>query len=60
MSYKIPMGPYHPALEEPYKLGISCKGETVQAVTVEIGGNDGAEIGREPERAQRRGIGRGA
>ena len=21
MSYKLPMGPYHPGLEEPYKLG---------------------------------------
>lgn len=37
MPYTIPIGPYHPALEEPYKLGISCKGETVQAVTVDIG-----------------------
>jgi hypothetical protein len=29
MSYKIPMGPYHPALEEPYKLDMICEGETV-------------------------------
>jgi Ni,Fe-hydrogenase III large subunit len=29
MSYKIPMGPYHPALEEPYKLDLICEGETV-------------------------------
>src|ERR1035441_426015 len=29
MSYKIPMGPYHPALEEPYKLDLICEDETV-------------------------------
>jgi Ni,Fe-hydrogenase III large subunit len=37
MPYTIPIGPYHPALEEPYKLGIACRGETVQAVTIDIG-----------------------
>ena len=30
MSYKIPMGPYHPGLEEPYKLDMICEGETVK------------------------------
>src|SRR5512140_2265996 len=37
MPYQIPIGPYHPALEEPYKLKLSCSGETVQAVDIEIG-----------------------
>ena len=39
MSYKIPMGPYHPALEEPYKLDMSCKGETVCEANLHIGFN---------------------
>jgi len=37
MPYRIPIGPYHPALEEPYKLQLSCTGETVQAVEIEVG-----------------------
>jgi Ni,Fe-hydrogenase III large subunit len=37
MPYKIPIGPYHPALEEPYKLGVACRGETITGVTIEIG-----------------------
>ena len=37
MPYQIPIGPYHPALKEPYKLKLSCTGETVQAVDIEIG-----------------------
>lgn len=39
MSYKIPMGPYHPALEEPYKLDMICEGETVQDAQLHIGFN---------------------
>jgi ech hydrogenase subunit E len=39
MSYKIPMGPYHPALEEPYKLDMICEGETVQDAILHIGFN---------------------
>jgi Ni,Fe-hydrogenase III large subunit len=39
MSYKIPMGPYHPALEEPYKLDMICEGETVCDVKLHIGFN---------------------
>jgi len=39
MSYKIPMGPYHPALEEPYKLDLICEGETVQDAKLHIGFN---------------------
>ena len=39
MPYTIPIGPYHPALEEPYKINVSCQGETVQDVNIEIGFN---------------------
>jgi len=39
MSYKIPMGPYHPALEEPYKLDMICTGETVTDAKLHIGFN---------------------
>jgi Ni,Fe-hydrogenase III large subunit len=39
MSYKIPMGPYHPGLEEPYKLDMICEGETVQDAKLRIGFN---------------------
>ena len=37
MPYRIPIGPYHPALEEPYKLTVACKGEIVQSLEIEIG-----------------------
>ncbi len=39
MSYRIPMGPYHPALEEPYKLEMFCEGETVCDAKLNIGFN---------------------
>ena len=39
MSYKIPMGPFHPALEEPYKLDMTCEGETVREAKLHIGFN---------------------
>ncbi len=39
MSYKIPMGPYHPGLEEPYKLDMICDGETVTEAKLHIGFN---------------------
>jgi Ni,Fe-hydrogenase III large subunit len=39
MSYRIPMGPYHPALEEPYKLDLVCDGEIVRDATLNIGFN---------------------
>jgi len=39
MSYKVPMGPYHPGLEEPYKLDMICEGETVQDAELTIGFN---------------------
>ena len=31
------IGPYHPALEEPYKVSVTCGGERVQDVRVEVG-----------------------
>ena len=37
MSYTIPVGPYHPALEEPYKVSVQCGGDTVESVSVEVG-----------------------
>jgi Ni,Fe-hydrogenase III large subunit len=39
MSYRIPIGPYHPALEEPYKLELVCDGETVRDATMSVGFN---------------------
>ena len=39
MSYRIPIGPYHPALEEPYKLELTCEGETVRDAVMNIGFN---------------------
>jgi len=39
MSYRIPMGPYHPGLEEPYKLEMICEGETVRDAELHIGFN---------------------
>jgi Ni,Fe-hydrogenase III large subunit len=39
MSYTIPMGPYHPGLEEPYKLDMICEGETVRDAKLHIGFN---------------------
>jgi Ni,Fe-hydrogenase III large subunit len=39
MSYRIPIGPYHPALEEPYKLDLLCEGETVSEAILHVGFN---------------------
>ncbi len=39
MSYRIPIGPYHPALEEPYKLELLCEGESVQDAILHVGFN---------------------
>ena len=39
MSYTIPIGPYHPALEEPYKLTLTCEGESVVDAALQIGFN---------------------
>src|SRR5271157_4835910 len=37
MPYTIPIGPFHPALEEPYKVNVKCVAETVQQVSVDVG-----------------------
>lgn len=39
MSYRVPIGPYHPALEEPYKLDLLCDGETIRDADLKIGFN---------------------
>jgi len=39
VSFKIPIGPYHPALEEPYKLELICEGEQVVDAIMHIGFN---------------------
>jgi Ni,Fe-hydrogenase III large subunit len=36
MSFTIPIGPYHPSLEEPFKLEVKCQGEIVQDATMHI------------------------
>ena len=36
MSYKIPIGPYHTSLEEPYKIEVECEGERVRDATLHI------------------------
>ena len=37
MPYSFPLGPYHPALEEPFKVKVQCKGEVIESATVEVG-----------------------
>jgi len=39
MSYSISVGPYHPALEEPYKLELVCDGEVIRDAQLKIGFN---------------------
>ena len=39
MSYSIPIGPYHIALEEPYKIEIECEGENVIGSSLKVGFN---------------------
>jgi Ni,Fe-hydrogenase III large subunit len=39
MSHRITIGPYHPALEEPYKLELTCQGEVVREAELRIGFN---------------------
>jgi len=39
MSYRIPIGPYHIALEEPYKIEVDCEGETVVGSEISVGYN---------------------
>ena len=37
MPYTFPLGPYHPALEEPFKVNVQCKAEVIESVNVEVG-----------------------
>jgi len=39
MSYRIPMGPYHIALEEPYKIEVECEGEKIVGSSLKVGFN---------------------
>lgn len=39
MSYVIPVGPFHIALEEPYKIEVHCQGETVIGSSLKVGFN---------------------
>ncbi|NMB90849.1 MAG: hypothetical protein GYA17_21010, partial [Chloroflexi bacterium] len=39
MTYRIPIGPYHPALEEPYKIELVCEGETIRDAELKVGYN---------------------
>ena len=39
MSPVIPVGPYHPALEEPYKIELHCDGEAVRSADITVGFN---------------------
>ena len=39
MSYRIPVGPYHIALEEPYKIEVECEGEHVKSAYLKVGFN---------------------
>jgi Ni,Fe-hydrogenase III large subunit len=39
MSYRIPIGPYHLALEEPYKIELNCQGEKVLGASLKVGFN---------------------
>jgi len=37
IPYRIPLGPYHPALEEPIKFTVSCTGEVIESTEIEVG-----------------------
>jgi len=37
MPFTIPIGPFHPALEEAYKVRVRCAAETVEQVNVTVG-----------------------
>jgi Ni,Fe-hydrogenase III large subunit len=39
VSYRIPIGPYHIALDEPYKIEVDCEGETVVGASLKVGFN---------------------
>jgi ech hydrogenase subunit E len=37
VAYTFPLGPYHPALEEPFKVNVQCKGEIIESATIDVG-----------------------
>ena len=37
MAYTFPLGPYHPALEEPFKVNVRCNGEIIESANIEVG-----------------------
>ncbi|WP_128378719.1 nickel-dependent hydrogenase large subunit [Streptomyces cavernae] len=39
MSPVVPIGPFHPALEEPYKVEVTCEGERITDASVVVGFN---------------------
>lgn len=39
MSPVVPMGPFHPALEEPYKIEVTCEGERITDASISVGFN---------------------
>ncbi|HET9654156.1 MAG TPA: nickel-dependent hydrogenase large subunit [Kineosporiaceae bacterium] len=39
MSTVVPMGPFHPALEEPYKIEVTCDGERITDADISVGFN---------------------
>jgi Ni,Fe-hydrogenase III large subunit len=39
VSYRIPVGPFHLALEEPYKIEVECEGERVVGASLKVGFN---------------------
>jgi ech hydrogenase subunit E len=39
VSYRIPLGPYHIALDEPYKIEVDCEGESIVDAHIKVGFN---------------------
>jgi Ni,Fe-hydrogenase III large subunit len=39
MSPVVPIGPFHPALEEPYKIDATCEGERIVDASICVGFN---------------------
>jgi Ni,Fe-hydrogenase III large subunit len=39
VSTVVPMGPFHPALEEPYKIEVTCDGERITDADITVGFN---------------------
>ena len=37
MAFTIPVGPYHPALEEPFKVSATCDGEIMRSAEIQVG-----------------------